>query len=212
MPCSRPSPLPTRPVILVGPQLSSIGGRALVNRLELATKAPAVIMESPRGIADATLGAFSDLVRRVDLIVLLGKALDFTTRWASGPAFDPGVRLIAIDPEAALVERAANEKGDRLLMGCIADVRGAAETLIARAATVRTRDDDWRVEARAALDQRPAAWATVRARGRGPIAPGRSLPGLASLCRTKCRHGSGLRRRGVCTMGSEHAARASSSC
>lgn len=78
-----------RPVILAGPQLSSISGRALLNRLEAATKAPAVIMESPRGIADATLGAFPDLVRRVDLIVLLGKALDFTTRWASGPAFDP---------------------------------------------------------------------------------------------------------------------------
>jgi acetolactate synthase-1/2/3 large subunit len=160
-----------RPVILVGPQLSSSSGRALVDRLELATKAPAVIMESPRGIADATLGAFSDLVRHVDLIVLLGKALDFTNRWASGPAFDPGVRLIAIDPEAALVERAANEKGDRLLMGCIADVRGAAETLIARAATVRTRDDGWRVEARAALDQRPATWATVRVEGAGRLHP-----------------------------------------
>ena len=38
-------------------------GRALLARLEAATQAPAVIMESPRGIADATLGAFSDLVR-----------------------------------------------------------------------------------------------------------------------------------------------------
>ena len=51
-------------------------------------------MESPRGIADATLGAFPDLVKRADLIVLLGKALDFTTKWAAGPAFDPDVRVI----------------------------------------------------------------------------------------------------------------------
>ena len=71
-------------------------------------------MESPRGIADATLGAFADLMRRADLIVLLGKALDFTTKWASGPAFDPDVRVIAIDPDAALVERAGKEKGGRL--------------------------------------------------------------------------------------------------
>ena len=90
-------------------------GRALLARLEAATGAPAVIMESPRGIADATLGAFADLVRRADLIVLLGKALDFTTRWASGPAFDPAVRVIAIDPEAALVERAGKEMDDRLV-------------------------------------------------------------------------------------------------
>ena len=48
-------------------------------------------------------------MRRADLIVLLGKALDFTTQWASGPTFDPAVRLIAIDPEAALVDRAGKE-------------------------------------------------------------------------------------------------------
>ena len=88
-----------RPIILAGPQLSNVSGRALLARLEAATGAPAVIMESPRGIADATLGAFADLIRRADLIVLLGKALDFTTKWATGPAFDPGVRLIAIDPD-----------------------------------------------------------------------------------------------------------------
>ena len=160
-----------RPLILAGPALSSTSGRALINRLEAATKTPAVIMESPRGIADATFGAFPDLVRRLDLIVLLGKALDFTTRWASPPAFDPGVRLIAIDPEAALVERAAHEAGDRLLLGAIADVRSAAETLIARAAKVKTRDGDWLSEARAALDYRPDTWATVAAKTAGRLHP-----------------------------------------
>src|SRR5260221_632023 len=82
-----------------------------------ATGAPAVIMESPRGILDATLGAFPDLIVRADLIVLLGKALDFTTKWASGPGFDPAVRIIAIDPDPALVERARKEKGSRLAIG-----------------------------------------------------------------------------------------------
>ena len=81
-------------------------------------------------IHHAQLGAFQDLTRRADLIVLLGKALDFTTRWAAGSAFDPAVRLIAIDPEAALVERAAKEMDGRLALSCIADVRSAAETLI----------------------------------------------------------------------------------
>ena len=96
-----------RPIIFAGPQLSNVSGRALLAKLEAATGTPAVILESPRGIADATLGALSDLTRLVDLIVLLGKALDFTTRWAAGSSFDPQVRLIAIDPEAALVDRAA---------------------------------------------------------------------------------------------------------
>src|SRR3954463_3836906 len=137
-----------RPIILAGPQLSSLTGRALLARLETATQAPAVIMESPRGIADATLGAFSDLLRGADLIVLLGKALDFTTRWLSGSAFDPAVRLIAIDPEAALVDRAVKEMDGRLVLGSIADVRAAAETLIARAASMKWRDGGWLTEAR----------------------------------------------------------------
>ena len=122
-----------RPIIFAGPQLSNVSGRALLARLEAATQAPAVILESPRGIADATLGVFSDLVRRADLIVLVGKALDFTTKWASGSSFDPAVRLISIDPEAALVERAGKEMDGRLVLGSIADVRAAGETLIRRA-------------------------------------------------------------------------------
>src|SRR5207342_286996 len=104
----------------------TVAGRALLEKLEAATGAPAVIMESPRGIADATLGAFPDLIKRADLIVLLGKALDFTTKWAPGPAFDADVRLISIEPDDALVERARNEKGERLLLGMVADSTSAA--------------------------------------------------------------------------------------
>jgi acetolactate synthase-1/2/3 large subunit len=160
-----------RPIIFAGPQLSNVSGRALLARLEAATHAPAVILESPRGIADATLGAFQDLTRRADLIVLLGKALDFATRWASGPGFDPNVRLIAIDPEAALVERAAKEMDGRLVLGGIADVRSAAETLIDRAAQRPRMGGGWLTEARAALDNRPAAWATVAAGTPGRLHP-----------------------------------------
>jgi len=160
-----------RPVIFAGPQLSNVSGRALLARLEAAAKVPAVILESPRGIADATLGAFSDIVQRADLIVLLGKALDFTTRWATGKGFDPKVRVIAIDPEGALVERAAKEMDGRLALGSIADIRSAAETLIVRAAATKTRSDGWLAEARAALDNRPAAWASIAAQTPGRLHP-----------------------------------------
>ena len=142
-------------------RLNSLTSTAARSSLEEATNAPAVILESPRGIADATLGAFPDLMREVDLVVFLGKALDFTTRWAAAPDFQSDVRVIAIDPEAALVERAMREVGDRLLIGCVADVRTAAKTLIARAASAKRRSGDWLKEARAALDDRPREWASV---------------------------------------------------
>ena len=49
-----------RPVIFARPQLSGPSGRALLARLAAAIKTPAVVIESPRGIADATLGARSN--------------------------------------------------------------------------------------------------------------------------------------------------------
>src|SRR5437660_636558 len=103
----------------VGALYTAPGTESLRVRLSehAAPGVPAVILESPRGTADATLGAFTDLVARADLIVLVGKALDFTTRWARGKGFDPNVRVIAIDPEAPLVERAAREMDGRLLLG-----------------------------------------------------------------------------------------------
>src|SRR3954464_5721296 len=160
-----------RPIILAPPQLSNVSRRALLAKLEAATKTPAVIIESPRGTADATLGACTDVIARADLIVLLGKALDFTTRWAKGKGFDPNVRVIALDPEGALVERAAKEMDGRLVLGAIADVRSAAETLIARASKTKAREGGWLKEARAALDNRPAAWASLTSQTKGRLHP-----------------------------------------
>lgn len=158
-----------RPVIIAGPQMSTVEGRALLQKLEAATGVPAVIMESPRGIADATLGAFPDLIRRADLIVLLGKALDFTTKWATGPSFDPEVRLVAIDPDPALVERAKREKGAKLVASAVASPDTAANALIARAETKPS--SSWLAEARNALDRRPAAWNEIVAQTQGRLHP-----------------------------------------
>src|SRR6478609_5646556 len=90
-------------------------GRALLARIEAATQVPTAIMESPRGFNDATLGAFADAIRRADLVVLLGKAFDFTLRFGEPPAVDAACRWIVIDPEAALLDRAIREKGERVV-------------------------------------------------------------------------------------------------
>jgi acetolactate synthase-1/2/3 large subunit len=117
-----------RPIILAGPQMSSQGGRDLLAKVEAATGAPAIILESPRGLTDATVGALPDVVKNVDLVVLLGKALDFSIKWAAAPNFDPSVQIICIDPEAELAARAKREKGDALVFACVADPASAAES------------------------------------------------------------------------------------
>jgi acetolactate synthase-1/2/3 large subunit len=159
------------PIIFAGPQLSNTPGRDLLADVEAATGVAAVILESPRGLADATLGALSDLAKQVDLVVLLGKALDFTLKWMGAPSFDPAVRLIAIDPDAGLTKRAKREKGDALLFTCVADPVHAAEKLAAYARKAPQRDKAWLTEARKALDARPASWRDVVSKTPGRLHP-----------------------------------------
>jgi acetolactate synthase-1/2/3 large subunit len=160
-----------RPVVIAGPQMSTVDGRALLGRLEAATGAPVVIMESPRGLADATLGAFPELIKRADLIVLLGKALDFTLKFGEPPAVDAACRWIVIDPEAALLDRAIREKGERVVFGCVADTHPAGEALIRRAAGKRVSSEAWFEEVRALLTDRPASWATLASKTPGKLHP-----------------------------------------
>ncbi len=157
-----------RPLVIAGPQLANRPGRALLGRLEAAAAIPAIIMESPRGLNDATLGAFTEVARRADMILLLGKALDFTLRFGEAPAFDSACRWIAVDPDGAILGRAATTLGPRLAFGCIADTRPAAEALIRHAAR---RDGTWLAEARLLLDDRPAAWRDLASRTSGKLHP-----------------------------------------
>ncbi len=150
-----------RPLIVAGPQMSNAAGRDLLSEVETATGVPAIILESPRGLADATLGAVRDVAGRADLVLLLGKALDFTLKWAAAPEFDPAVRLIAIDPDAALTARAKREKGDALLLTTLADPALAAEKLVAAARRTGPHNTAWLADARHAVQARPAAWRTV---------------------------------------------------
>jgi thiamine pyrophosphate-dependent acetolactate synthase large subunit-like protein len=160
-----------RPVILAGPRLSSREGRTLLAELEQATRVPAVVLESPRGVADATIGAFSEIIRRADLVVLLGKALDFTVRWLEPPVADKSARVIVLDPDGALVARAAREKGERLLVGAVADSMLAARTLIVRAKLREPRPQSWLAEARVAIDARPRAWDRLASTTPGKLHP-----------------------------------------
>ncbi len=158
-----------RPVILAGPHLSTRHGRQLLARLEDVTGAPSAVIESPRGANDATIGAFAAVMKEADLVVLLGKALDFTLKWAKGPAYAAGLKVISIDPEGALIERAAKEKGADLLIGCIADTTSAAETLIAHAAKLKKPDGAWLAKSRQLRDQRPDAFAAMTSKSAGKL-------------------------------------------
>ena len=160
-----------RPFLLAGPALANRAGRDLLARIEAATQIPTAIMESPRGFNNATLGAFADAIRRADLIILLGKALDFTLKFGEPPAIDAACRWIIIDPEAALVDRAIRERGERVAFACVADTHPAGEALIRRAAGKSLSSAAWLDEVHAHFSDRPASWATLASRTPGKLHP-----------------------------------------
>jgi acetolactate synthase-1/2/3 large subunit len=155
-----------RPLIFAAPAMAAGRGPRLRDALREATGIPVVYTESPRGIADPTLGALPDLLAEADLVLLLGRKLDFTLRFGRPPAFAARCRFIHIDPEPEALRRSAAAIADseRLLQAVQADAWSATEALIAGAKKAGGFDGTaaraaWAAEVDAALAVRPAAWA-----------------------------------------------------
>ena len=158
-----------RPLIVAAPALAAGRGQRLRAALRSATGIPVLHSESPRGIADPSLGALPDLLAEADLVLLLGRKLDFTLRFGRPPAFGAGCRFIHVDPEAEALRRSAVAIGDaaRLTHAVRADAFAAAEALIAAAETGRgfapaAAQAKWRQAVDAALAARPAEWAQAQ--------------------------------------------------
>jgi acetolactate synthase-1/2/3 large subunit len=77
-----------RPLIIAGPAAMRKGTR----ELEEATGIPVIGMESPRGVNDPSLGRLAMVLAQADLVLLLGKRVDFTLKF--GKAFAPGCRVV----------------------------------------------------------------------------------------------------------------------
>jgi acetolactate synthase-1/2/3 large subunit len=161
-------------LILIGP--ATMRGRAATaaRQLERATGVPVIGMESPRGVGDPSLGAFPEILARADLVLLLGKQLDFTLRFGRAPAFDAACRFIQIAPDLDAVQRASRAVGEQLILSTVADVSPAATELAQLAAGGRRREA-WFREVHEAVSHRPAEWASAASRT-GVIHP-------AALCR-----------------------------
>jgi acetolactate synthase-1/2/3 large subunit len=80
-----------RPLVIAGPAMMRKGTR----ELEEATGIPVIGMESPRGVNDPSLGRLAGVLARADLVLLLGKRVDFTLKF--GKAFAPGCRVVQVE-------------------------------------------------------------------------------------------------------------------
>jgi len=161
----------SRPVILTGPVLNPSRAVGLLDQLADAADAPVVPLESPRGLNDPCLGRFAETLAKADVIVSLGKYLDFTTGFAQPPAMSATCRFLVVDPDAMILGRARRALGARLRYAARADSPAAAETLIAAMDGGDARAE-WRREmAEAVADRTPVPAES----GDGPMHP-------ATLC------------------------------
>jgi acetolactate synthase-1/2/3 large subunit len=179
-----------RPLILCGPAMMTKTGRARAQALESASGIPVVGMESPRGIADPSLGAFAEVLARADRILLLGKRLDFTLRFGMPPAIDAACAFVQIDPEPEEIDRTQRALGRgtspgsfdaRLEASALAPAGRAVDALIEALRGRAPMRGGWLAEARSAIAYRPAAWNEARASAEGRLHPVQALRPLQSL-------------------------------
>ncbi len=170
-----------RPVILVGPMGLTRRGRALAAALEDAAGIPVVGMESPRGMADPSLGAFAEMLAQADCVLLIGKRLDFTLQFGRSPAFDARCTFLQIDADEAELERSRRAVGERLAATAVADMDSALHTLTSSASAHSSAHESWRAEVRDAVRYRPPAWDDARSTIAQRLHPVQALRPLQAL-------------------------------
>jgi acetolactate synthase I/II/III large subunit len=179
-----------RPLILCGPQGLAPALRDQVQALREASGIPVVGMESPRGIADPSLGYFATKLAQSDCILLLGKRLDFTLKFGESPALSPQAVFLQVDAEQEELDRSQRSLGARLEFAQLACLPVALEQLArskfwASAALTDSAPSapsaHWREEVEQAINQRPPEWASASSKLTGRLHPVQALSPLQAL-------------------------------
>ncbi|MDO8713465.1 MAG: thiamine pyrophosphate-binding protein [Polynucleobacter sp.] len=172
--------LANRPLVLSGPSMQSKNGKVKLCELENSLGIPVIGMESPRGIGDPSLGSFSEVLSKADCVLLLGKKVDFTLKFAQSPGFHKDCIFLQIDPDEAEIGRAKDALGERLVHSLISDIPSAIEAFIHSKKTVTNPSASWQQEVKDAIEFRPSAWFNIPPR-HGNLHPVQALLPLQEI-------------------------------
>ena len=159
------------PLILAGPAM----GRPLrwteIEQLSKATGIPALPMESPRGVNDPWMHQATNCLGKADLVLLVGKKLDFSLRFGQPPFFSEACRFIQIDADLSQLRP---EKPVALTIHAEPTNIVRQLTIAAQALSPSQKEvqhDSWRSEVMAARSTTPAEWKQIRVSTEQPIHP-----------------------------------------
>jgi acetolactate synthase-1/2/3 large subunit len=153
-----------RPVILASAGMARGRRWLAVQRLASSVAAPALPSESPRGLNDPWLHGANACLASADLVVLLGKALDFSLRFGRPPAFAADCRFVHVTPEPA-------PPNARATLAVVADPAMVAEQLASAARGRAWSATGWADEVTRVRAATPPAWQALRESARTPIHP-----------------------------------------
>jgi acetolactate synthase-1/2/3 large subunit len=155
-----------RPMVLAGPaaarEMAARAWRAWSGRHSI----PVVAMESPRGLRDPAAGAVAVQIAQSDLLVLAGKRLDFTLGFGRGQVFHRDARVLVVDPDPAMLDRARQLLGDRLCHAVLADPDAIVASVAALSDTRVQERSAWLAQVQSALAVRASAATPAVAAGR----------------------------------------------
>ncbi|MCB0006831.1 MAG: thiamine pyrophosphate-binding protein [Anaerolineales bacterium] len=153
-----------RPLLLLGPaEKRSTASHGLL-RILRERGLPLIGLEDPRGSSEASLGTFARELAQADLVILLGKPLDFMLRAGDRSLLHSDARLLQFDadPEIlALTRRQIPE--ERLLLQASANTFLVLNRLAAALSDEPPLTPGWATEVEKALSHRPDHWRTLSA-------------------------------------------------
>ncbi len=154
-----------RPMIVSGPAMARNNRWAQVMELAQAAQIPALPMDSPRGGNDPWMHGANHCLFESDLVLLLGKKLDFSLRFGKSP-FSPETRFVQIDADAQELRQ-----HERVVLSIHGDPVQMARFLTVSARERRWRGDSWRQRVQTARATEPDPWSGWRQSSFRPIHP-----------------------------------------
>ena len=154
-----------RPLIVAGPAMARNHRWKQVVELAETAQIPALPMDSPRGVNDPWMHGANHCLFESDLVLLLGKKLDFSLRFGESP-FSPRTRFVQIDADAEEIRQ-----HERVVLSIQGDPAEIARSMAAAARNWRWQKDSWRQKVRTVRATEPEPWSEWRRSVSRPIHP-----------------------------------------
>ncbi|MEM7333467.1 MAG: thiamine pyrophosphate-binding protein [Chloroflexota bacterium] len=148
-----------RPLLLAGPAVMRQPNFWLWAEQLSQSGIPLIGMESPRGVNDPALGQFATILQKADLLILLGKKLDFTLKMGEPPFLTERVKLYQIDFDDAVLNLSKGN-GERLNLASL-QTGNPYRALQEIANNVQSRPEqqaDWFDAVQTAIGYQPQSW------------------------------------------------------